>query len=278
MTEGSDNFSKEEKLKAENDFLKMKLMLERGAAFNINGNKELPAEIENEFLNNIIAFGKQFEEHKTIKLFDKIGKPLHFKQVNEIPDSDIDKAWNELNDYLNKYGIDLGVCSPGITNRELYRFTTEELFDHEMDDMNLPGWTISFIYDEFHPDPVYDNSRMVEQNLFHDIFGKIDLFYKLDYDKDGFVFNNKPYEKSEPFFKMINQFKSLFDEIELAGYTTSNCVVQDTDCIVKGNYQAIAKNRDEIIVYKGKYTVELVLKETGHWYFKNIQIDGFCLA
>jgi len=103
--ESFDHLAEEDRLKAENEFLKMKLMLEHGAKFGGNENSELPAELENAFLNNMAAFEKQFEEHKTIKVFDKIGRPEHFKPVNEIPDSEIDKAWSELRDYLNEYGI-----------------------------------------------------------------------------------------------------------------------------------------------------------------------------
>ena len=57
-------------------------MLEHGAQFDSEGNKELPAAIiENEFLSNIAEFEKQYEEHKTIKVFDKIGRPAHLNQL-----------------------------------------------------------------------------------------------------------------------------------------------------------------------------------------------------
>lgn len=265
----------DEKLKAENEFLKMKLMLEHGAQFGSEGNKELPAAIENEFLSNMAAFEKQFDEHKTIKVFDKIGRPTHFKPVAEIPDEEIAKAWGDLSDYLGEYGISLGVCSPNISKRELYRFTIEELFVYEMDDMNIPGMMHGFIYDEFHPDLVYDNSRLVEQNLFRDIFRKEDLFYEIDYDKESFVFNSKLYENREAFIEMINRFKSLFDEIELIDFNITNCEVKETGCVVKGNYKATAKTVGDESVFNGGFKVELVLNDIDYWYFKNIQMDGF---
>jgi hypothetical protein len=270
-----NDLNEEEKLKAENDFLKMKFMLEKGATFGGDENIELPAAIENEFLKNMMAFEKQFEQRKSIKVFDKIGRPGHFKPVKDIPDNQIDRAWNELREYINEYGIDLDACSPNISVRELYRFATEELFEHETDDMAIPGWTTNFIYDEFHPDPVYDNSRQVEQNLFRDIFSKTDLFYEIDYDKTGFIFNNKLYEEREPFIKMINQFKSLFDEIEVTEHNTTNCEVKDAHCVVKGNYRAMAKNDKDSIIYQGDFKVELILNDMDYWYFKNIQIEGF---
>ena len=160
MNENSEH-SEEENLQNENEFLKMKLMLEQGAQFsNMQTDGKLPTEIENQFLKNIIEFEKQFEEHKTIKVFDRIERPAHFKPVNEIPDDEIDNAWDELDEYLHKYGIELSVCSPNISKRELYRFTTEELFNHEMDDMNVPGMMSCFTYDEFYPDYIYDNTNI----------------------------------------------------------------------------------------------------------------------
>jgi hypothetical protein len=265
----------EEKLKAENQFLKMKLMLEKGASFGGSSGQELPAGIENQFLKNIMEYEKQFDEHKTIKVFDKIGRPSHFKSVAKIPDDRIDHAWEKLREYLSQFSISLSACSPNISSRELYRFTTEELFYYEMDDMNIPGMMTGFIYDEFHPDPVYDNTRLVEQNLFINIFSKSDLFNEIDYDKQGFIFNGHLYKTRESFSEKINLFKSLFNEIELTEHVTSGCDVQSTGCVVKGNYKAIAKNEGGEIVFDGDFRVELILNDMGYWNFKKIQINGF---
>jgi hypothetical protein len=268
----------DEKLKAENEFLKMKLMLENGAKFEISEENKLPAAVENEFLTNMAAFEKQFAEHKTIKVFDKIGRPAHFKPVAAIPDEEIEKAWRDLSDHLGGYRISLDVCSPNISKRELYRFATEELFEHETDDMNLPGWTTNFIYDEFHPDPVYDNSRLVEQDLFHDIFRKENLFCEIHYAKEGFVFNSQPYDEFCVYGEKIDRFKSLFDEIELQDFNIVHCVVNGTACEVKGKYKAVAKNEENEIFFAGNFQVELTQKDFEYWYIKSVQIDGFNLA
>ena len=74
---------------------------------------------------------------------------------------------------------------------------------------------------------------------------------------------------------MINQFKSLFDEIELIEHNTTNCEVQDANCMVKGNYRAMAKNDKDSFIYQGGFKVELILNDMDYWYFKNIHIEGF---
>lgn len=273
--ESFDNLSGEDRLKAENDFLKMKMMLEHGAKFSGNENDQLPAGLENELLNHVMAFEKHFEENKTIRVFDKIGKPAHFKPVKTIPDDQIDKAWNDLRRYLNEYSIDLDVCSPNVTSRELYRFTTEELFEYETDYMDTPGWTTNFIYDEFYPDPVYDNSRLVQQDLLQNIFRKEALFYDINYLKEGFMFNNRRYDLFKTYKERINRFKSFFDEIKLLESSVNYCQVRETLCEVKGNYKAIARTGKEEMIYEGDFRVDLVLGELGYWDMITIEIGGF---
>ena len=275
MQQEFSNFNEEEQLKAENDFLKMKLMLERGGQFGGNENGGLPAGIENQFLNNILAFEKQFEEQKTIKVFDKIGKPLQFKGVSEIADADIDEAWKELSRYMSEHGVNLDVCSPNISTREMYRFATEELFEHDTNDMNLPGWSTNFIYDEFYPDPVYDNSQMVEKYLLWDIFRKDELFDEIHYDKDGFIFNDKLYKDFTEYNNRVSRFKSLFDRIELKECTVSFCEVREKVCEVRGEYNAVAGTGSDELTYSGIFKVELILKDAEYWYFKKMQLDGF---
>ena len=278
MRQDFSQMNEEENLRTENEFLKMKLMLEHGGQFGEleeDGNTDLPPEIENQFLNNVLAFERQFSEHKVIKVYDKIGRPQHFRPVAEITDNDIGEVWQRLKDYLNDHGIDVGVCSPNISIRELYRFVTEELFDYETDDMDLPGWTINYIYDEFHPDPVYDNSRLVEQDLFNDVFRKDDLFFEIDYSRKGFVFNDVFYRDFKLYSDRINKFKSVFDEIEVTEFNVDDCLVNESDCCVRGNYKVTASIGPNETIFAGQFVVKLVINDLGYWEMKDIRIDGF---
>ena len=272
------NLNDEEKLKAENEFLKMKLMLEQGAHFGGDGETKLPAELENEFLKNVMAFEKQFEERKTIKLFDKIGQPRQFKPVNDIPDSEIDKAWKDLGDYLSEHGINLDVCSPNISARELYRFTIEELFEHEMDDMNLPGWSTNFIYDEFHPDPVYESEKVVKEELFMALFNAkpVDDYFHCLHSEEILI-NGRLYATSEEVKTAFNLFKSFFKKIKLKELIIERCEVINAErTIVRGKYKADARAIDDgdKVIFEGQFSVELSPDELGYWNIRNIQIGS----
>ncbi|MDP4261623.1 MAG: hypothetical protein Q8941_03735 [Bacteroidota bacterium] len=278
MEEDFSPLNEKEQLQTENDFIKMKLMLEKGAEFGSAGSEELSPELENIFLKNVMAFEEQFEQHKTIKVFDKIGRPGHFKPVNEIPDNDMGKAWDELRDYLNKYGLDLGVCSPYISTRELYRFTIEELFDHETDDMLLPGWTTNFIYDEFHPDPVYESEKAVKEDLFPALFktAPVDEYFYCLHDQN-ILLNGKCYRERKDINAAFNRFKSLFSEMDLQKVIIDRCDVKsDSKTVVSGNYKVIATSitdkKEES--FEGKFTIELRPDDLGYWSIKNMEIEA----
>ena len=100
MAEQLPPLSEEEQLKAENDFMKMKLALEKGAQFGSFGEKPLSPRIENEFLKNILEYEKQAENIRTISVFDKIGRPDIFKPVADLKDFEMERKWEELSAYL----------------------------------------------------------------------------------------------------------------------------------------------------------------------------------
>jgi hypothetical protein len=154
-TTNHENDDDPEKLRMENELLKMKLMLEQGAIFSEpSGAKTMDPLIENEFLNNIMAFEESYRNAERILLYDFIERP-DFTRVESISESQISLELDRIMNILNKNGIQLDtICN--VEEREIYRFVTEELFQHEMDNMRIPGMMCNFIYEEFHPNHEYD--------------------------------------------------------------------------------------------------------------------------
>lgn len=275
-----ENFDDEEELKAENAFLQMKLMLESGITFHdeSQGLEEIPPEIENQFLKNIIAFNEFSQNPNQTTVFQKIESPGHFKPVDQIPDTEIKKAWEELSEYLNKYGIRLDAVSPNISVRELYRFTTEELFQHEMDDLALPGWSTNFIYDEFHPDHVYDNTRLITKSILPGIFREEEIEYTIDYDDTDIRLNEHEGLSRDDLKTILNRFKAVFDKLEFNGSENVICQIQENRCFVSGQYSATGQSGNVKMEWKGNFYTDLIFREDSeYWYVTNVQIEGLAI-
>jgi len=279
MSNPFKNSPENERLKEENDFLKMKLMLENGAEFGeIEANDEVSPQMENEFLKYIIEFEKQSADHKFIKVFDKINKPTHFRPVAKIKEEEIGKAWDDLLAWLNQYGIDLSVCSPNINARELYRFTTEELFEHEMSDLNIPGMTTNYIYDEFYPDPGYESEKVVKDELFPAIFSVEPLHGYFQWlFQDKVTLNGKLYTSGNDVKVVFDHFRSFFRQLKLEKFSIDRCDIKNNSkVIVTGRYESVAipAGNDEKIVFEGTFNIELFPDGLGYWSIGNMIIEG----
>jgi hypothetical protein len=275
MNEEFDDLSPEEKLKAENEFLKMKMMLENGAQFGKVegiGENDLPPELENQFLQNIMAFEKQFAERKTIKVYDKIKQPTHFKPVAEIADEDIDEAWTTLQNYMQKFGVNLDVISPNIKSRELYRFATEELFEQETDDIDIPGMMSGFIYDEYYPDPEFESLRQANTTI-QDILKKEALEYAFDFRKDDLQLNKHKGITSDELLEKVNRYKASYDDIIINETELITHNLTENNNKVIGKYSITVHYGSETETIENKWMLELEF-DGGYWVVATALISG----
>ena len=278
MMEESKHLSRDERLQAENQFLKLKLMAEQGGQiYKVDDDTDVPTEIENQFLSNVIEFEKQFSSGRTITVFKKIGSPQYFKNASEIPDLEIEREWERLSEHMSAHGIELSACSPRVTAREFYRFTTEELFKHETDDISIPGMVTGFIYDEFYPDHEYENARAAVHDCVSAIFCK-EAFEWMHHFAQNVGLNNHLSLSRDDFKEVINRFKDLHDDIERDVLDVESAKIEGKVCAVKGNYAAQAKISNVTVQYKGNWLVEFELDDDlGYWYINNVQIEGVAL-
>lgn len=274
MKEEMDNLSEQERLELDNQFLKMKLMLEHNAKIGSCNSKDLPAEIENMFLRNVMEFERQFENCKRIKVYEKIGKPTHFKPAQDLNEKEIDNAWKKLREYLEEHSVYLDVCSPNIPNRELYRFTLEELFDHEVDDIKIPGFGTNFIYDEFHPDPVYECSRVVTDDMFRELFRTEPMYMEYCYAPTNIELNDHVFADFSALKAGVVNFQQSFEEIILHNCDVEKCDVSDKEAVVLGTYSAEGKLSDSNLFFGGLYSVNLVKDEMGYWRICKMRLDN----
>ncbi len=141
-----------EDLSTENELMKLKLMAEFGGDF--VGGEEIPPDVENQFLKQIVQFHKQHDKSAITTVYKFIGEP-EYNHVRDLTDKELRKELKRLMRIMEKNGVGLSVLAE-TPQREVYRFITEELFKHEIEDVKLKGWTNQFIYEEFYPNADYD--------------------------------------------------------------------------------------------------------------------------
>ncbi|MEO8150831.1 MAG: hypothetical protein ABI723_24575 [Bacteroidia bacterium] len=159
----SDN--PDENMRMENELLKLKMKAQFGEAFQMSNDSELPPEVENEFLKNVIAFEEAHQHIKYVKVFELLGKPA-YKESNTLSDKEVSEELERIESIMEEHKMALDVLAK-YDDRTIYKFITEELFEHETEtgEDSLPGMTNHFIYEEFHPNHKYDINRRAEEFL-----------------------------------------------------------------------------------------------------------------
>lgn len=136
-------------LPLENELLILKLKAEFGTECT-KGAQEIPPEVVHEFLQSVYQFESKFREPiPVISVFDKIGRPS-FRKAESIPDHHMADELTRVNEVLAQHCIVLDVLEE-YSDRQIYKFITEEFLYHQMDDLDMKGYTHHFCYEDFHP-------------------------------------------------------------------------------------------------------------------------------
>jgi hypothetical protein len=268
--------------KIDNGLKKKELEEKYGAHF--SEFNELPPEMENQWLNSIEAFEKQFDSAKQTTVWEYIDKPI-FKTKDELKPHEISKELERLVELMGKSNIALSTLCE-VEDAELYRFITEELFQHEMDDIRIPGMTCNFIYEEFHP-----NAKL-------DIKDAIDYFFRMTMSKmeniggDGYdllYIDTKNHKDSngntvdkQKVIDSINHFLDSFDKFEVVSYNEKTFEInqEETDAKVTFtiHYKGLFENSSETHDFRGEGCFKLKPSEYDGWEMYYIDLPGLTIG
>lgn len=203
-------------LRIENEILQMKLRAEFGGVCNTSSN--IPPELENEFLKSVLEFERKFKDVQFIPLAELIGNPP-IKKSESLSDQAIVIELDRLTAMLHAKQIVVSFCRKRDA-RFKYRFITEELLQHETENMVIPGLIKYFVYEDFHPDheiTLHDRTLNILASWFERCPEMMEIYLAQKFiQPDGSVFGRRE------LLKRIKDRMSAFRRFEDCGYNISN--------------------------------------------------------
>lgn len=203
----------EENLRLENEFLKMRMMVESGAIFGSESDNIIPPEIGNQFLKNVMEFERAYAYAKPQKIFDLLERPA-FENEKNLDDKKFQDEFIRLNKLLDYHNINVDFLTSK-TDRDKYHFITRELFEHETHFIPIKGMSTNFIYEEFHPDHKKDIEEITGDFL-NDFFDRrlsVDTTY---IDDEIILPDGNVISKAQ----LINRFYSMYEvAVEFQNYS-----------------------------------------------------------
>lgn len=257
---------------------KKELKKKYGVSFGQSEN--LSPELENEWLNNIELFEQQFDKAEKTTVFEYIGRPA-YRKADEIEPKKIRDALQNLMNDLNEHNMNLDTLCP-VDDKELYRFITEELFFHEMDNMRVPGMMTCFIYEEFHPNAeldirqAYDYFFRMTMRKMKNVGGEgYDLLY-IDTENYTDLKGTKP--GKERVVKSFNAFLDAFDYFKITANKIKNISINEdkTDARLTSEiaYKGCFKKSSEFVMYQGTGDFRFKPCIYGGWGIYYIDLPG----
>jgi hypothetical protein len=273
-----ENFSEDpmENLHIENQILKLKMQAESGAFFG-EMDKDLPPEIEHDFLKHVQEFEEAWQNVKQVPVFELLGKP-DFIKADLLDDEKIVEELDRLIEIMEEREIQLDILGE-YPARLIYTFITEELFQLETDDLQLPGWTKNFIYEEFHPNHPLDIKNRVKEFMdswieksFNEYSWELDKTFILP---DGTTVSKEDFiDKANLVFLSYNKFTDCEFEISEVSFQW-NAEEEKGIGHAEGKLSYLAElENGEAIKYEGPFKFYLS-NEFGMWKIYYFIFPGF---
>lgn len=266
----------EEQLRIENELLRLQLQAETGA--DIQQLEDVPPEVENAFLNNILAFERQLDTIEEVSIYKILGEPKDFPPDTDLDDTEIIAELERLETYMRERNIevDYGEEYPA---RLKYKFITEELFLHETQQFDIPEMVNHFIYEEFHP-----NHRLAIEGIARDF---LDMWLSHKIDPESYIFGeellsgNDKIQAKEDFFRHIDHIFEAYPAFEDGHYEIGKIVFEEmNEEKLKGlghaegtiQYRAILESGESLAI-SGPFRLYLT-RVNGYWEIINMAMPG----
>jgi len=271
--ENRPDLTPEEKVRMENEIEKLKLSAFHDAKF-FGSSEELPPEVENEWLKYIAHFEKEWEDVERITVVEKLDHP-EFPALERLTKSELEGKLNEVRELMAQHGIYLDtICD--VPPAEEYRFITEELFEQEIDAVDIEGMQTVFIYEEFYPNDELDIEHTITDFMLQ--MGDSQFY---DYLLTNVAEQCETAEgnaiSGEAAVKKVIAFSRLYNRLEMGNMTdfsfTFDEQKQRARVTFEISYQAISGQN--ITSFNGRAEAKMCKDELGYWNVAALNMPGF---
>ena len=184
-----------------------------------------------------------------------------------------------MNAILQKHNLALDICDGPYPDLIIYKFITEELFAHELEMNGIPGMTINFIYEEFHPNHKAEITKCTHQFLQHWFTQYFDE-YATELCNEIITFEGMQLSRGELIVKM-QLFFNAFQQFKDDAYNIDKVVFEIKDETNTGmgyaegmlKYDALLE-KGESIHFEGPYKLYLQMEDKW-WGIFSFVMPGF---
>lgn len=259
--------------RALNEAKKKEIEEKFGATFG-EGNSKAPPEIERQWLDNIEEFELQHENAKTVTVRAYIGNPT-FKTLEEISPEKLSDELDWVLEYFEAHGIGIDfICD--VPADLAYKFATEELMEHEIEDVHMAGWMTRFIYEEFHPNDEHDAKESGSHFFWH-LFERDEEFIMSDFSKDEILdcSGNKITESQMK--ELIRAFWSKYAAFTSHKFEPTNCSLKDEYATVTfhGTWTGLKSGSMEPATFEGESILRMKKSPFGGYDLVQAKVVGW---
>jgi hypothetical protein len=265
-------------LPLENELLILKLKAEFGTECT-SGDHDIPPEVVNEFLRSVYEFEHRFREPRPlITVYKKLGSPA-YQRCDAIPDTHIGIELKRVKRLLNQCQLELDILGD-YSDRQIYKFITEEFFFHQMDDLDMKGYVHHFCYEDFYPNYELEIRQRSVDFITQWLSRQLGE-YSLSLPESFVHPDSREFSKED----ILKRLKHLFDayiSFSECSYRINEIKFEWNDAKQNGKghvegwvkYDALTEG-GEIITYDGPF--EFYLSNTGTWWsIFYFVFPGFC--
>ena len=232
---------------------------------------QLQPALEYQWLNRIHDFEQQYQDAKRIKVYDFLGRPA-FKKAKDLKPEEMGAELNRIQSLMEEKKIILD-CSCDYDEAIIYRFVTEELFEHEIDDVSTEEIVAHFIYEEFHPNHDLDLRKYADEFIGILFWKKWDKF-----DSHCFAvsvgFKGSEYDPTS-IGDVIQAFQEAHGPFSVNQFEIQN--VKFDLVKQRGEVKALIRyvaHGNEIRTFEGNCVINFLF-QWGYWYISSFRLPGF---